>query len=72
MNDQGIAWMIAGGARHDSPEDRRMRTHRIAIAESRSSRGDVWPRLQQRVAGVIARRTMERQPVALTADCCTA
>jgi hypothetical protein len=72
MSDQGIAWMIAGGARHDSPEDRRMQMHRIAIAQSASSRGDTWLPLRQRVAGVFARRAGERKPVALTTDCCTA
>ena len=73
MNDQGIAWMIGGGTRTESPEDRRMRQHRIALAESAGPRPDVWLRLRQRVADGFAGRTVRPETApAIAADCCAA
>ena len=72
MNDQSIAWMISGGQR-ETPEDRRMRLHRIALAESAPTRPAVWSSLRERIAAAVARPTMDRREQrALALDCCPA
>ena len=53
MNDQSIAWMIAGG-QTETPEERRMRAHRLALAESTPSRPARWSILRQRFAAAVA------------------
>ncbi len=73
MHDQGIAWMIAGGVRTESREDRHMRMHRIAIAESAPSRTEAWQSFRLRIAAAIGGRAVERtdrSPFAI--DCCAA
>lgn len=67
MNEQGIAWMIAGGSHDPSPEEIRQRALRRALADSRPVR----PGLRQRFAEAIG----GRQPagaVTLATDCCAA
>ena len=53
INDNGIAWMIAGGARDETRDDQRQLLHRIALAESRPSRADA---LRRRIAGIVGVR----------------
>lgn len=73
MNDNGIAWMIAGGSRSETLEDARMRMHRIALSESAPSRADAWLLLRQRIAGVITGRAVpSAMSPARQADCCAA
>lgn len=73
VNDNGIAWMIAGGSRNETLEDVRMRMHRIALAERAPSRADAWLPLRQRIAGVFAGRAVPpATSPALAADCCAA
>lgn len=73
MHDRGIAWMIAGGGRDESPEDRRMRPHRIAITESAPSRPATWDLFRRRVAAVIAdRNAAPTDTRTLATDCCPA
>ena len=72
MNDHGIAWMIAGGQR-ETPEDRRMRQHRIALAEHARTRPAAWSTVRQRIAAAVARPTMDRRDERAPAlDCCPA
>jgi hypothetical protein len=71
VNENGIAWMIAGGVRADSAEDRRQRLHRTEIAHSAVSRGDVLLRLRGRVAAMIDPR-IDPRPTVVSADCCPA
>ena len=70
INDNGIAWMIAGGAREGSRDDQRQLLHRIAFAESRPSRAD---ELRRRIAGIVGIRD-DAPPAlgALSTDCCPA
>ena len=73
MNDNGIAWMIAGGVHAESAEDRRQRLHRIAIAHSRPARGDTIVRLRERIAAIVAPRSVVRAETgSLSTDCCPA
>lgn len=73
MNDQSIAWMIAGGRPNETPEEQRMRTHRRALAESTPSRADGWRLFRQRIVAAIGGRTAERtHGTALASDCCPA
>ncbi|MDF2734223.1 MAG: hypothetical protein K0S97_846 [Chloroflexota bacterium] len=70
LNDNGIAWMIAGGAREGSRDDHRQLLHRIALAESRPPRTDG---LRRWIAGV--RGVRDDSPAALatlSTDCCPA
>ena len=71
VNENGIAWMIAGGVRADSAEDRRQRLHRAEIAHAAAPRGDVLLRLRQRVAAMIDPR-IDARPAVVSADCCPA
>ncbi len=72
MDEHGIAWMIAGGTRTESPEDRRMRQHRIALAESRSRGPSRLAGLRGRVAALSALRPVASSAggPSLAADCC--
>ena len=56
MNDNGIAWMIAGGVRAESAEDQRQRLHRVAIAQADRRAADALTRLRARVAAIVAPR----------------
>jgi len=70
INDNGIAWMIAGGAREESRANQREILHRIALAETRPSRADT---LRRRIAGIVSVRP--DAPAALgtlSTDCCPA
>jgi hypothetical protein len=67
MQENGIAWMIAGGVRAVSDEDRRQRLHRLALAESKPSRGAAFAELRQRIAAVIGGGGDQ-----ISADCCPA
>jgi hypothetical protein len=70
INDNGIAWMISGGARHETRDDQRQLLHRIALAEGRPSRTDGLRRL---IAGFKGVRD-DAQPArsTLSTDCCPA
>ena len=68
LNDNGIAWMIAGGLRDETLDDQRQNLHRIALAESRPSRIDV---LRRRIAGIVGERA-EGPAATLSTDCCPA
>lgn len=72
MDEHGIAWMIAGGTRTESPEDRRMRQHRIALAESGIPGPSRLAGLRGRIAALTALRpaTSTAGGPSLTADCC--
>jgi hypothetical protein len=73
MNDNGIAWMIAGGVRAESAEDQRQRLHRVAIAEGTTSQGDTILRLRERIAAMVAPRSVSRTDSgSLSPDCCPA
>ena len=67
MNEQGIAWMIAGGTHDDSPEERRQRAQRRALAASQPERSG----LRERLAGLITGRA-SRSAAAVSSDCCPA
>ena len=70
INDNGIAWMIGGGARSESRDDQRQLLHRIALAESRPSRADA---LRRRFAGIVGVRDDAPAAVgSLSTDCCPA
>ena len=65
INDNGIAWMIAGGLHDDAMADQRQILHRIALAESTPSRTQA---LRRRIAGMVGGRT--ETPVATIATAC--
>jgi hypothetical protein len=65
INDNGIAWMIAGGLHDDAIADQRQILHRIALAESTPSRTDA---LRRRIAGMVGSRT--EPPVATVSTVC--
>jgi hypothetical protein len=72
MHDEGIAWMIAGGVRAESAEDRRQRQHRLALAQT-TGRRDTMLRLRERIAGVVGGRSRAATGTgALSGDCCPA
>ena len=68
LNDNGIAWMIAGGVREETLDDQRQLLHRIALAESTPSRADA---LRRRIAGIVGVRA-EEPAASLSMDCCPA
>jgi hypothetical protein len=73
MNDNGIAWMIAGGVRAESAEDQRQRFHRLTIANSTESRGDTLQRLLGRIGAIVGARSLSAADTGnLSADCCAA
>ena len=74
MEDHGIAWMIAGGVRAESDEDRRQRLHRVAIAESRPATDDILVSLRRkisamRLAAIIEGRSPSTDSIACITDC---
>ena len=72
MNDQSIAWMIAGGQR-ETPDQRRMRTHRIALAERATARPARLTVLREWLAAAMTAPTVDRRDQRAPAlDCCPA
>ncbi len=70
LNDNGIAWMIAGGLRDETRDDQRQLQHRLALADGTSSRADA---LRRRIAAIVGDRAEVPGAVAtLSADCCAA
>ncbi len=69
LNDNGIAWMIAGGVREETRDDQRQLLHRLALAESRPSRADA---LRRRIAGIVGIRPEGSAAFGLATDCCPA
>ena len=72
MNDNGIAWMIAGGVRAESAEDQRQRLHRVELTHSPAV-GEPHPRLRERIAAIVGAPSAARaESGTLAADCCPA
>jgi hypothetical protein len=70
INDNGIAWMIAGGAREFTRDDQRQVLHRIALSESTPSRAHA---LRKRIAGIVGGRAEVPSAIgSLSTDCCPA
>src|SRR5687768_957387 len=69
LNDNGIAWMIAGGLRDETRDDQRQLQHRLALADGTSSRPDA---LRRRIAAIVGGRAMPGAVPTLSADCCAA
>jgi hypothetical protein len=69
LNDNGIAWMIAGGTRDQTRDDQRQLLHRLALAESTPSRGDA---LRRRIAAIVGGRAEGSAAMTLATDCCPA
>jgi hypothetical protein len=70
LNDNGIAWMIAGGMREETRDDQRQLLHRLALANSTPSRADA---LRRRIAGIVGVRAEGRSDLgAMSTDCCPA
>lgn len=68
MNEQGIAWMIAGGTHADpSPEERRDAALRVVLARIDRPRAG----LRERLAAVVTGRA-SGQAQAVSSDCCPA
>ena len=67
MQENGIAWMIAGGVRAVSAEDRRQRLHRLALAESKPPRGATLAQLRRRIAAIVGGDSGQ-----VSTDCCPA
>lgn len=68
MQEQGIAWMIAGGTHDDSPEERRQRALRAELSRSRPHRP--W---RERLATAIAGRQLPSvTTTTIATDCCAA
>jgi hypothetical protein len=67
VNEQGIAWMIAGGTHDDSPEELRQRAQRRALADSQPQRAG----LRERLTGLITGRA-SGPAAAVSTDCCPA
>lgn len=73
MEGNGIAWMIAGGVRAESLEDRRQRQQRADLAHIEPGRGDAMLRLRRRIAAIVGGHAEGRTgPGSLSADCCPA
>jgi len=68
LNDNGIAWLIAGGVRDETVDDQRQVLHRNALAQSTPSRADA---LRRRIAGIVGVRD-DGSAATLAADCCPA
>lgn len=69
LNDNGIAWMIAGGLREQTREDERQLLHRLALADGTPSRAGA---LRRRIAGIVGVRAAAPRAMALATDCCPA
>lgn len=67
MENNGIAWMIAGGVRAQSAEDQRQRLQRVDVAHSRPTRGDPQSQMRRRIVEIVGGR-----PAQSTPDCCAA
>jgi hypothetical protein len=67
MESNGIAWMIAGGVRAESAEDRRQRRQRVELAHSAPAGSDAVDQLRQRIAAFVGSR-----PQQVSVDCCAA
>jgi hypothetical protein len=78
MNDNGIAWMIAGGVRAESAEDQRQRLHRVAIAGDRHATNDMLLAVRQRINALRIAAMIEGRPLPqadsapIATDCCPA
>ncbi len=68
INDNGIAWMIAGGLHDDAIADQRQILHRIALAETTPSRTQA---LRRWIAGMVGSRT-EASVGTISTACCPA
>lgn len=68
MNEQGIAWMVAGGHHDPSPEESRDREHFRALQASRPAR----PAIRERLAAMIAGGPAAGRVDTSTLDCCAA
>ena len=69
LNDNGIAWMIAGGVREETRDDQRQLLHRLALAQNRPSRTDA---LRRRIVGIVGIRPAGSAALGLATDCCPA
>lgn len=70
MDDNGIAWMIAGGVRAESLEDQRQRRHRADLSHIESEPRDTMLQFRRRLAAIVG---SGRAPSASrSADCCPA
>ncbi len=67
MNEQGIAWMIAGGSHDPSPEDLRQREQRSVLRASQAGR----PGVRERLAAIVTGRA-SGSAAAVSTDCCPA
>jgi hypothetical protein len=67
MNEQGIAWIIAGSTHDLSPEERRQRALRRELALSRPHRASIRERFATAVSSRIAAAATTTQP-----QCCAA
>ena len=72
MDQSLTAWMMSGGTRHETVEDRRQRQHRTALHEAAAARAmsqgaSAWRTVVARWTG----RQAATSP-ALTLDCCAA
>ncbi len=73
MEDNGIAWMIAGGVRAESLEDQRQRQQRNDLAHLTPHRSDTLLQLRGRIAAIVSGRPVGRVAGdSLSADCCPA
>ena len=78
MNENGIAWMIAGGVRAESAEDRRQQLHRIALADKRPETHEMLLGVRRRIAASRIAAILEGRPLPqaaatpIAADCCSA
>ena len=68
MEDNGIAWMIAGGVRAESLEDQRRQ--RAELAHFAHERHDTLLQLRQRLAAIVGGGPAAS--ASLSADCCPA
>jgi hypothetical protein len=68
MNEQGIAWMVAGGHHDSSPEETRYREQSRALRANRRA----VPTLGERLAALIAGQQPAWQPETSAVDCCAA
>jgi hypothetical protein len=78
MNDNGIAWMIAGGVRAESADDLRQRSHRVAIAQNRHETHDILLSVRRRIGAIRIAAMLEGRSLPqadstpMAADCCPA
>ena len=78
MNDNGIAWMIAGGVRAESAEDQRQRMHRVAIADNGDATHEMLLAVRRRIgasriaAAIEGRSRPQAESTKIAADRCPA